>query len=317
MRCKWFGVLLLCVIAVRCIASEPELLSSRLLISTKSKLGEGALWNHKVRVFYWINIEEGLLHVYDLEKDTNYTHPVYQRIGTVVSVDTGQVLIALQNGIFRYNFKTRAFDMFSHPLAGKKGMRYNDGKCDPAGRFWVGSMGLKAEKKAASLYCIEANGKFTEPVDSVTISNGIVWTSDATKMYYIDTPTREIWGYDYDLKTGSIQNKYVAVKIPEGMGFPDGMTIDEDNMLWVAMYGGGCVAQFNPLTGNLMAKVLVDAPNVTSCAFGGSDLKTLFITTARQGMNDEKLKAYPEAGSVFVAFPGVKGVKPNYFNSTK
>ena len=150
-------------------------------------------------------------------------------------------------------------------------------------------------------------------LDSVSISNGIVWTKDKKTMYYNDTPTNTIQGFDYDDKTGNITNRRVVVTIQPGTGSPDGMTIDAEDNLWVALWGGYCVAKFNPRTGELLQKIKVPAPNVSSCAFGGKNLETLYITTARQGMNDDRLKEFPLSGGLFSVKPGVHGVPAGFY----
>ena len=153
-------------------------------------------------------------------------------------------------------------------------------------------------------------------VDSVTISNGIVWTKDTKKMYYIDTPTGTIKSYDYDIKTSTITNEKIAVYVPESLGYPDGMTIDQDNLLWVGLWNGNGIAQFDPITGKLLQKIDVPAHNVTSCAFGGDNLDILYITTSTEDMTEEEQKKYPLAGSIFKVKPGAKGVPAYFFNET-
>ena len=132
-------------------------------------------------------------------------------------------------------------------------------------------------------------------------------------MYYNDTPTGTIQGFDYDDKTGAISNRRVVVRIPKGGGGPDGMTIDADGNLWVALWGSGTVRKFDPRTGQLLQKVIVPVPNVSSCAFGGKNLDILYITTARAWMNEEKLKQFPLSGGLFAVKPGVKGVRAKFY----
>jgi sugar lactone lactonase YvrE len=133
-------------------------------------------------------------------------------------------------------------------------------------------------------------------------------------MYYNDTPTMTVQAFDYDDKTGTISNRRVAIKIPRGMGAPDGMTIDSEDKLWIALWGGYAVGRFDPLTGELLQKIKVPAPNVSSCAFGGEDLKTLYITTARAWVKPEKLIEFPLSGGLFAIRTDVKGVSASFFN---
>jgi sugar lactone lactonase YvrE len=172
---------------------------------------------------------------------------------------------------------------------------------------------LDGRKKGASLYRIDDDHSVHVMLDDVSISNGIVWTSDKKTMYYNDTPTLTVQAFDYDDRTGELSNRRVVVKIPKDSGYPDGMTIDAEDKLWVALWGGNCVARFDPLSGALLQKIAVPAPNVSSCAFGGKDLKTLYITTAREGLSEEKLKEFPLSGGLFSVEPGVMGVPANFY----
>ena len=174
-------------------------------------------------------------------------------------------------------------------------------------------MHLEQMMPMGSVYKISATGKTTKMIDSVTISNGIVWTKDATTMYYIDTPTQNIQAFDFDLTTSTLSNERTAVRIPEALGFPDGMAIDEEDMLWVGLWNGNAVGRFDPKTGELISQIEVPAHNVTSCAFGGENLDKLYITTAIVDMTEEEKAMYPLAGSLFVADPGVKGVRSTFF----
>lgn len=284
-------------------------------IDAKAYLGEGALWHPSEKKLYWINIEGRQLHIFDPQTKHNKTFDLPERIGTVVPVKNGGVLIALQNGIHFMNPHTGEITFITNPLT-DKAIRFNDGKCDPAGRFWVGSMHLKQITGLASLYRMDTDKSVHKMLDNVTISNGIVWSADKTKMYYIDSPLNTVEVFDYDNASGSIGNRKVAVKIPDGIGGPDGMTIDAEGKLWVALWGGHAVGRFDPHTGELLQKVEVPAPNITSCAFGGDGFDTLFITTATQDMSEADLKKYPLSGGVFSAKPGVKGVPAAFYEGS-
>jgi sugar lactone lactonase YvrE len=224
----------------------------------------------------------------------------------------GGALVALQNGIQSINTKTGKLHFIANPLPDTN-LRFNDGKCDPSGRFWVGTLALDNRRRGAVLYRFDKDKSIHLMLDSVSISNGIVWTADKKTMYYNDTPTGTIQGFDYDDKTGAISNRRVVVRIPRGMGSPDGMTIDAEGNLWVALWGGGAVGKFNPATGELLQKVVVPAPNVSSCAFGGDNLETLYITTARAWVNADKLATFPLSGGLFSVKPGVRGVPAEFY----
>ncbi len=285
----------------------------QLVIDSKSDLGEGAIWNYKTGELYWINITGKILNIYNPKTGNNKELFTGQMIGTVVPAESGQVLVALQNGIYSLDPMTGTKKLIVDPEEDIPTNRFNDGKCDPSGRFWAGTLSLKGESGAAALYRIDPDSSVHKMIENVSISNGIVWSGDFKKMYYIDTPTQKVMGYDYDNETGDISNPSVVVNVPSEMGSPDGMTIDEEGNLWVALWGGSAVGCWNPKTGELIRKIEVPAKNVTSCAFGGDDLGTLYITTARQATSDEELKNFPDAGSVFKVKPGVNGVNAYFF----
>lgn len=291
--------------------------TAALAYKSDAQLGEGAFWNHETNKLFWVDIEGKALHIYNPKTNTNLTLKTPSRIGTVVpTTNQNEALIALENGVAKINLTTSEIDLFSDMKGNLENSRLNDGKCDPSGRFWVGSMHLKQEKDKANLYKLGVLGSFETMIDSVTISNGIVWTSDKKTMYYIDTPTSQIKSYNYNNDTGEITDPRVAIQIPENLGYPDGMTIDEEDMLWVGMWNGNAVIRFNPKTGKVLQTIKVPAHNITSCAFGGENLETLYITSAKVDMSDDELIEYPLAGSVFKIKPGVKGVKSTFFKET-
>ena len=281
----------------------------------KAQLGEGAIWNYETQELYSIDIEGMKVHIYNPKTKTNRTIDTPSRIGTIVPINSEKSIVALHDGIYILNTKTSDYTLLSDAEADIPSNRFNDGKCDPSGRFWVGSMDLNTKPYAANLYMIDAKGEATLKLDSISISNGIVWSADKKTMYYIDTPTQEIKAYDYDDATGEISNQTVAVTVADSLGSPDGMTIDKEGMLWVGMWNGSSVIRFNPNTGEVISKIKVPAANVTSCAFGGKNLDTLFITTAALYMSEENQKKYPHAGGLFKAVPGVRGVKSNFFKA--
>ncbi|MGD9328549.1 MAG: SMP-30/gluconolactonase/LRE family protein [Cyclobacteriaceae bacterium] len=289
-----------------------EIFKAELEMEIPASLGEGAIWNHETNTFWWVDIEGRKLNIYDPMTKSNRVIDVKERIGTVVPAKSGGAIVALENGIFHLDLESEEMKMICNPLEELDTIRFNDGKCDPAGRLWVGSMSLKFIKGAASLYTINPDGSYRKVFGGVTVSNGIIWSNDHKTLYYIDTPVGNVRAWDYDLVTGDISNERVLISIPEGMGGPDGMTIDKEGKLWIAMWGGNQVSRWDPENGELIGKVEVPAPNVTSCAFGGPDLDVLYITTA--GGDNQKMKEdYPLAGSVFKVKPGVKGVRADFF----
>lgn len=293
--------------------SSPKSNKVELVIDSKSELGEGAIWNQKTGELLWINITGKILNFYNPLTGNNKEMFTGQMIGTVVPTESGAVLVALKNGIYKLNPETGTKKRIVDPEENLPNNRFNDGKCDPSGRFWAGTMSLQDEKGAGALYRLDADSSIHKMIENVSISNGIVWSPDNSKMYYIDTPTQKIVAYDFNNETGKIENPKIAVKVPQEMGSPDGMTIDSEGHIWVALWGGSSVACWNPVSGELLRTIEVPSKNVTSCAFGDKDLGTLYITTARIATNDEDLKKYPNAGGVFKTRPGAKGVEAYFF----
>lgn len=282
-----------------------------------AQLGEGALWNYKTQKLYWVDILGKSVNIYNPDTEQNTVLATPSRVGTVVPYSPRQAVIALEDGIYKINLKSAELELISDVEANMPENRFNDGKCDPLGNFWVGSMHLAESEPAASLYRINAQGEAVKQLDSITISNGIVWDRKATTMYYIDTPTGVIRAFDFDSKTGAISNSRIAVKVNPEDGYPDGMAIDRNNNLWVGLWNGNAVAQYNSKTGKLMQKIAVPAHNVTSCAFGGPNLDILYITTASVDMTEAEKQQFPLAGSIFSVKPGVSGMPADFFGENR
>jgi len=277
-------------------------------VDGQCRLGEGAIWDTKKQVLWWIDILPGILHCYDPASDSDREWEIGQMIGTVVSKASGGLMVALENGFASFDPVSNRLNIVSDPESDIPTNRFNDGKCDPAGRFWAGTMAISEVAGAGALYCLDGAGECSKHVENISVSNGIVWTADQKTMYYIDSPTRQIDAFDYDIETGLISNRRTAVEMPQGVGNPDGMTIDAEDNLWVAMWGGWCVLHVNPRTQKVLDKVDVAASNVTSCAFGGADLQDLYITSARNNLEKSGVPDQPQAGGLFRARTDVKGV---------
>ena len=284
-----------------------------LVLDTKSALGEGAVWNYKTGELLWVNITDNILNFYNPRLDYNKELLTGQMIGTVVPAESGMVMVALENGFYQLDPTTGAKKFIANPEEDIEGNRFNDGKCDPAGRFWAGTMSMTGRKNAGALYRLDPDSTVHKMIGSVGTSNGIVWSLNHQKMYYIDTPTRKVMAWDYNNENGEIRNPVTAIEVPEEMGYPDGMTTDEEGNVWIALWGGSAVACWNPVTGELLRRIDVPAKNVTSCAFGDEDLGTLYITTARQSTSEEELEKFPHAGGLFKIRPGVKGIQAYFF----
>ncbi|MGE3313408.1 MAG: SMP-30/gluconolactonase/LRE family protein, partial [Limisphaerales bacterium] len=189
------------------------------------------------------------------------------------------------------------------------GNRFNDAKCDPSGNLWAGTMAVDETPAKGSLYRIGADQRATRKVTEISISNGLAWSADRRTMYYIDSPTRRVDAFDFDVDTGGISRRRTVVEITDG--YPDGMSIDERGNLWIAIWGGGCVACHEPDGGRRIARIEIPVRDVTSCCFGSGD--TLFITTAGRDVVDADRHRQPLAGGLFKASVGVTGPVPPDF----
>jgi len=284
-----------------------------LFYKTELILGEGPHWHPEWGKFLYVDIEGKKVGRIDPVTKIAEERTFEKRIGTVVPAINDKLIIAFEDAIAELDFKTGIAKETVKIEADKSGNRCNDGKCDNAGRLWVGTMNMEDKLRQGALYCFD--GSLQKKIKGISISNGICWSKDNTTMYYIDSYAYNIKAYDFDLKTGDISNERVVVEVKEPGHIPDGMAIDEEEMLWIAMWGGSCVHRYNPANGALIGKVQLPVPNVTSCAFGGENMKTLLITTAGSGLDDEQLRQFPLSGSLFYINTDVKGAEMNSFMS--
>ncbi|MEO6633503.1 MAG: SMP-30/gluconolactonase/LRE family protein, partial [Mucilaginibacter sp.] len=212
-------------------------------------LGEGPIWDAKTNTLFWVDILAGDIHEFNPKTNSHKTIHTHQMIGAVTLCTNCDLLAALKTGLAKIDRQTHEISIIAHPEPGLPANRFNDGKCDPAGRFWIGTMAVDETPNAGSLYMLDSNHHITKKVEGTTISNGMAWSADNSTFYYIDTPTQTIVAYDFDKEDGSISNKRTAFKIDEKEGHPDGMTIDDEGMLWVAHWNGWQVSRWNPITG--------------------------------------------------------------------
>jgi sugar lactone lactonase YvrE len=270
-----------------------------------SKWGEGPIYwdNHLL----YVDIEGHSLIRLNPETQEEEIWEMGERIGTVVPTLNEDFICAGDSGIYRFDPSNGQKTNLADPEATKRpDNRFNDGKCDPSGRFWAGTISTVKKEGDANLYQLDQSGLLTLQVSGVTNSNGICWNASKTEMYYIDTPTQKVVTYEYDNQTGKLGGSRETVDFRDlnTEGSPDGMTIDENGMLWVALCHGGAVVQVNPESGELLQKVELPCVETTACAFGGSNLDRLFVTTGIHKTLHEK-----EAGKVFVIDGlGVSGV---------
>jgi len=280
-----------------------------LILDIKALAAEGPFWDTEKQCLYWVDILNKNVNIYSPKKNENRIIKLDQFVGTAIPREKGGLIVALQKGLYFINEDSGETQFIVDAESDIPDTRFNDGKCDSAGRLWVGTMDVNENQAIGSLYCLDTNLGFYKKIDGVTVSNGTAWSLDNRVMYYIDSPTKEVAAYDFDPEKAEIQKKRRIISFPDGEGVPDGMTIDSEGMLWIAHFDGSKVSRWDPNTGNMLEYISLPVEKVTSCCFGGEYLDELYITTARVGLSDEQLKEQPLAGGIFKYKTGVKGIK--------
>lgn len=285
--------------------SSPAHWKAVVCIPPVSHHAEGPLWDTRSGALLWVDQYAGLVRSATPSHEGYLVHPPIAfegPVGAVVGDVRGGWMVVAANGLWSLSSSGQLSPLFDVLPQDGVHRRMNDGKVDPSGRFWFGTMAMDKRHGAGSLYVLD-HGTVTEAVSGVTISNGLAWSSDAHTMYYIDTPTRRIDRY---LTEGSVLQHDGSLDLSGQPGMPDGMTIDEEGGLWVAMWGASAVHRYNT-SGELLGVVDVDAPQVSSVTFGGPKMDTLFITTSRENYSPSDCASHPLAGAVFQVWPGVRG----------
>ncbi|MBB6673486.1 SMP-30/gluconolactonase/LRE family protein [Cohnella nanjingensis] len=281
----------------------------KLVYDARAELGEGPVWDTRSERLFWVDILAHRVHIHDPKQPLSESAiELSPYVSSVIPRLSGGIALTLQNGFYAYDSTSAELKLLAEVEASVPGNRFNDGKCDPVGRYLAGTMSMIDQPSMGTLYSLDADLTVKPLVTEVSVSNGMAWSADGGTLYYIDTPTRQVVAFDYELAAGAVSNRRIAVEIPEGQGSPDGMTIDSEGMLWVAHWGGWQVSRWDPATGEKLLSIPVPASQVTSCAFGGPDLDKLYITTARVGLDEAKLADQPLAGGLFCAEIGVRGL---------
>jgi len=283
-----------------------------LFLDAHATLGEGPVWHPRRRQLLWVDIQQHVVHVTDPLTADDRTLDIGEHVGCVVPASGSLAVVGLQSGFAFVDLDTGAIAPIHDPEAHLPGNRFNDGKCDPAGRLWAGTMALDETPGAGALYCLDEALTVTRKVGGVSVSNGLAWSLDETTMFFVDSPTCEVAAYDYDRSTGDIANRRVVYEFADADGFPDGMTIDREGCLWVAMWNGSKVVRVDPRAGRAIETIAMPTSRPTSCAFGGEDYADLYITSA-SNMPDAQRARQPLAGGVFRCRPRVAGMPPIEF----
>ena len=274
------------------------------------ELGEGPVWCPRERALYWVDIRGQWLRRWVERGEQVTSWPMPEQIGSLAICDDGGILVALRSGVAVFDSMTGGFrKLVDFPGHGRT-LRSNDGKCDRQGRFWVGTMQIETISATGKLYRID-HGVIETVLQEVKIPNSLCWSPDGATMYWADSLDRTIWAFPYDTETGGLGDRRVFATT-DASEVPDGATVDADGYVWSARYGGGRVVRHAP-DGSVDRVITLPARQITSCAFGGANLSTLFITSATQNMDAAQLAAEAQAGHLFAVDVGVKGLRePRY-----
>jgi len=286
----------------------------RLVADARAALGEGPLWCPDRQCLFWVDIPAGAVHRFDpaTGEDTVLPGDVGEPVACLARRGSGGYLLATASRVMAFDGeRIDAGAEVARPIAGRPGTRLNDGKVDPAGRFWIGSNDEPEEVPRGHLFRIDPDATVSEIDGPFVVSNGPAFSADGTSMYFAESFAATIWRYSVDA-AGRATHRRPFARLPDGAGFPDGLTVDADGFVWSAHWAGWRLTRYAP-DGTVDRVVAIPAANVTSCCFGGPDLATLYVTTARDDTPSDDLARAPNAGGLFALEPGVRGrVEPAF-----
>lgn len=263
----------------------------------RAALGESATWDPIEKKLYWIDITKGHINCLDVNTSENHFVKVSGFLGTVVVRSKGGVLATLANKLIALDFDSQKIEILTTVFpADRKDLRMNDGKCDRRGRFWIGVATME-KNGHGGLYRYDVDGTLTVIDEDVIFSNGLTWSPDNKKFYHVDTARYCVYQYDFDLNKGMISHRSILFKMEDETCKPDGLTVDRDGFLWLALYDGGRILRLRP-DGEIDKTIELPVKRPTSCIFGGNNEETLFITTCSRDLH-EKQTLPPPAGDIF------------------
>lgn len=274
-------------------------------------VGEAPVW--LANRLYWVDVESGCVYWKSPGEPEAAKREVGCRIGSIAPTISKGWITATENGVGQLDIETASLSIKAHPERHLPGNRFNDGKCDPCGRFVAGTMSTSGERNQGSLYVIEPDWTTRRIYGPVSVSNGLAWSEDGTTFYYNDSPSRCVRAFAYDCATGEISDERIIARVPDNGGVPDGMTIDNDGNLWVCLWGGGAVECWDPRRSKRLTRIELGVSKPTSCTFGGKNFDRLYVTSASIGLSADELAREPHAGCVFELEVGVQGRAPQPF----
>jgi sugar lactone lactonase YvrE len=277
------------------------------VLDLRQTLGESPVWCLREHALYWVDVRGPSLHRYDPVARRHTQWPMPELIGAVVVASSGGLLLALQSGVVRFDPSTGGTEPIVAPESPSFGNRHNDTKADRKGRLWTTTMRDFGAATTGALYRVDRARNVTRMIGDLRVPNALAWSPDDRVMYLADTSDARLRAYDFDGDAGSLAN--MRILVDEGVlpGAPDGATVDAQGCVWSARYRGGCVARITP-DGKVDRVVELPITQVTSCAFGDADLRTLYCTTARQRLTDAEIAGQPSAGALFAVRLDVGGL---------
>jgi sugar lactone lactonase YvrE len=275
-------------------------------VAAPLELGEGPVWDAAREELVWVDIDRGLVHRRSRGRADD-TVDVGQPVGCAVPRAGGGLALALRDGFGLLDACGGAARLVAPVEHGRRDTRMNDGACDSRGRFWAGTMSLAGDTRTAALYRLDPDLSVTRALPGISVSNGIGWSPDESTLVHVDSPRRRMDLYDFDPDRGTVAGRRAVIPVDAALGTPDGLAVDAEGGIWVALWGGGAVLRYSP-DGGVDQRIEIPATNVTSCCFGDADLGTLYVTTAARGAAHE-----PLAGALFACRPGITGLRATPF----
>lgn len=287
-------------------------MNCELVLDAHAELGEGPLWDDRRQRLLFVDIMRGDVHEFDPATGGDRVVNIGRPVGCLALTERGDWIAGASDGFYRIQPATGRATLMASVEADLPDNRMNDGYVDARGRFWAGTMGMGGLRETGALYRLDPDSKVRRMLSPVSISNGLDWSPDNRTLYYTDLVTGRVDQFDFDLAAGTATNRRTFVEFPPEIGYPDGLIVDADGFVWVALWEGGSVHRYSP-GGELDVIVPVPASQTTKCAFGGPDLKDLYITTARGGLDAAARAEQPHAGGLFRVRPGPCGKPVNRF----
>jgi len=288
----------------------PRLTDFEIAVLPTAGLGEGPRWDAATATLLWVDIPGKSVHRYDPATGEDAVRQVADVVSLALPRRRGGVVVGLPDGLHLLDGEPATL------LAGieteRSDTRTNDGACDAAGRLWVGTMPFDERSPVAGLYRVDPDCSVTTILTGTTISNGLGWSPSGTSFYFIDSPTCRVDVFDFDLVTGTLENRRPLAAVEAEDAVPDGLNVDAEGCVWVALHGGWGLNRYSP-EGELVAEVRLPVAKITSCCFGGPELRDLYVTTRREGLSDADVAEQPLAGSLLRLDVGVTGLPTHAF----